>query len=163
MEFLKNIFVDKIYKNNLLNNIKDYLIILVPLISIMFLFGYFTIPIQDSLGYGFGVYKLNFISVFNPQGSNYNYDFNWSNFLPLYELNYGEKEGFSYLGLGYFVLIIIIIIQFFQKKIKINNYNYIIIILIIALFSLSNKIDFAQVNLINIELPMYKYCVLATF
>ena len=89
MEFLKNIFDDKIYKNNLLNNIKDYLIILIPLISIMFLFGYFTISIQDSLGYGFGVYKLNLISVFNPQGSNYNYDFNWSNFLPLYELNYG--------------------------------------------------------------------------
>jgi len=155
MEFLKNIFVDKIYKNNLLYNIKDYLIILVPLISIMFLFGYFTIPIQDSLGYGFGVYKLNLISLFNPQGSNYNYDFNWSNFLPLYKLNYGEKEGFSYLGLGYFVLIIIIIIQFFKKKIKINNYNYIIIILIITLFSLSNKIDFAQFNLINIELPIY--------
>ena len=53
--------LNKTLVNNLFNNIKDYLIILVPLISIMFLFGYFTIPIQDSLGYGFGVYKLNLI------------------------------------------------------------------------------------------------------
>ena len=37
----------------------------------MYIVGYFTIGIDDGLGFGYGFYNFNLNSFFNPQGSNY--------------------------------------------------------------------------------------------
>ena len=48
----------------------------------MFLVGYFTINVDDGLGWGYGYFNFNLNSFFNPSGSNYFASFNWSQFLP---------------------------------------------------------------------------------
>ena len=51
------------------------------LIIIMYISGYFIIPSTDTLGYGFGIFKTNLLSFFDPVPSGS--DFNWSLFLPV--------------------------------------------------------------------------------
>ena len=127
--------------------------ILLPLLITMYLIGYFEIPIQDTLGGGYGIYKMNVLSFINPLGQTLEHGpINWSNFLPLINNNYGEKEGFSYFGLGGLILILVAFYLFFtEKNFKVNK-NFTIIIISLIIFSLSNKIDFGSYNLININL-----------
>ena len=47
----------------------------------MYIFGYFEVPFTDALGYGYGYYKLNLISIFNPNATTPNGIINWSLFL----------------------------------------------------------------------------------
>ena len=64
-------------------------------IFIMYVFGYFEIPVIDSLGSGYGYYKLNLASIINPQVFVPKESFLWSNFLPPILLHAGEGlEGF---------------------------------------------------------------------
>ncbi len=122
----------------------------------MYVVGYFSIPIQDTLGYGYGVYKLNLLSPINPLGYNLNGYFNWSYFLPRFEINFGEKEGFNYLGLGYLIMFLLFIFNFksyFSHEIK--KKGYIVIIFFITIFSLSNEISFGKTDIVNINL--YKF------
>ena len=138
-------------------NIKDYLkylfLIFIPLSLTMYLIGYFEIPFYDTLGGGYGVFKMNLLSFINPLGQTLQHNqFNWSFFLPIYGDSYGEKEGFGYFGLGILFLILISLYYFvFEKKIKINK-NFCIILISLIIYSLSNKIDFGSYNLIEINL-----------
>ncbi len=127
--------------------------IFMPLFITMYLVGYFEIPIQDTLGGGYGIYKMNVLSFINPLGQTLQDGLiNWSNFLPVLDYNYGEKEGFSYFGLGGLILVVTALYFFFtEKNFKINK-NFFVIILSLTIFSLSNKIDFGSYNLININL-----------
>ena len=69
------------------------------LIFVMYLVGYFEIPITDSLGFGYGYYKLNLVSIFNPQAAIPKGLFLWSNFLPSIPVHAGETiEGFNYFS-----------------------------------------------------------------
>ncbi len=157
IEFSYNIFINEIYKKK---NIKIFLIfylkLFVSLFSVMYVVGYFSIPMQDTLGYGYGTYKLNLLSPINPLGQNLNGYFNWSNFLPQFEINYGENEGFNYIGLGYLIMFIILIFNFksyYSHEIK--KKGFIIIIFLITIFSLSNVISFGKIDIVKINL--YKF------
>ena len=132
--------------------IKYCFLLFIPLIITMYLVGYFEIPIQDTLGGGYGTYKMNILSIINPIGQNQYNSFNWSNFLPTLEANYGEHEGFNYLGFGTIILILISIYYFFSDNAHKINLSFVFIILILICFSLSNKIDFGNINLIEIKL-----------
>ena len=127
--------------------------IFIPLLISMYLVGYFEIPIQDTLGGGYGIYKMNILSFINPLGQTLQHgQINWSNFLPVLGNNYGEKEGFSYFGLGGLILFLTALYFFFTEKNFKININFLIIILSLIIFSLSNKIDVGSYNLININL-----------
>ena len=87
-------------------NLKSFLtsnfILIIILVFFMFLSGYFVLPSTDTLGYGYGIYKSNLLSFFDPipYGSNQN----WSVFIPNIENQVGEQEGFAYLGVGGIIL-----------------------------------------------------------
>ena len=46
--------------------LKDFLILIIFLLTTMYLVGYFEVRMTDTLGVGFGVYKLNLLSIFDP-------------------------------------------------------------------------------------------------
>ena len=79
----------------------------------MYVSGYFIIPSTDTLGYGFGIFKTNLLTFFDPVPSGS--DFNWSLFLPDIKNNNGEHEGFAYLGIGGILLLFISSILYIKK------------------------------------------------
>ena len=150
--FLKNKNYKDLFKKNF------WLILL--LIIIMYISGYFIIPSTDTLGYGFGIFKTNLLTFFDPVPSGS--DFNWSLFLPDIKNNYGEHEGFAYLGIGGILLLFISLILYIKKDnlIKIHN-KYLIIVTIFFLLSLSNNVGFADKEIINISISNYLYAFLS--
>ncbi len=117
---------------------------------IFYLAGYSSIPIGSGatdVSYGFS--KIDPIYLFNSQG--------WSYFLPYWDLDGPNNEGFIYLGLGLILLIPIStyankdgrdhIIQFIVK----NKFFFFSLILLF-IFSLTNKIDLAYFKY-SYELP----------
>ena len=99
--------------------LKEIFIPFTFLLFVMYLSGYFEIPLTDSLGYGYGHYKANVLSFFNPavtMGTN----FSWSNFLPSIPIVGGEHEGFSYLGLGGIIFLILLFFFFIRREPLLN-------------------------------------------
>tara|TARA_B100001123_G_C15329120_1_gene1030627 strand:+ start:1410 stop:3515 length:2106 start_codon:yes stop_codon:yes gene_type:complete len=129
----------------------------------MFLLGYFVLPPQDVIGYGYGIYKLNLLSIFDPGTITMGNKIQWSYFLPDIYSNYGEHEGFNYLGLG-IILIFLTSFAYFLKNF--SNYkkkeNNIIIFIGIFLFilAISNNIHFGKFNIISFELNKFIYGLL---
>ena len=153
VEILYGLLVEKFFsKKKIIRFLKFYLYMFLFTLLTMYIFGYFSIPLEDTIGYGYGVYKLNILSVINPSGFTSSGSFNWSNFLPLIKLNFGEKEGFNYLGLGYLFMFFLYAISICFYKLKKNDYGYIFIIALITLFSLSNNIDLGTTDIIEIKL-----------
>ncbi len=137
---------------------------LIVLIFIMFVFGYFEVPITDSVGVGYGNYKLNLASIFNPLELINSGQILWSNILPSIEMSSGEQsEGFNYLGLGgILLLLILIIISIFRFK-DLNFYKlkpFILIFILFTLVALTNKIYFANVEILSFNINKYLYGVL---
>lgn len=126
----------------------------------MYVSGYFILPSTDTLGYGFGIYKANLLTFFDPVPSGSN--FNWSLFLPDIKNNFGEHEGFAYLGIGGILLLFISLILYINKKnlIKIH-YKYLTIVIIFLLISLSNNVGFAHTQIVNIPISNYLYAPLS--
>ena len=82
----------------------------------MYSVGYFHIPASDALGFGFGYYKSNFLSLLDPSHSIK--EVSWSIIIPDIYNSTGEKEGFAYLGLGILCMFIYIIsIRFYSRAI----------------------------------------------
>jgi hypothetical protein len=85
------------------------------ILCILWQAGYFSITASSANEFGFGLYRMNLLSIFNPR-NNYA-DSSWSYLLPtlsepnsLYlnsntRLSEGSHEGFNYLGLGIIGLI----------------------------------------------------------
>ncbi len=142
------------------NFLKENLLIFFFLIISMYLVGYFHIPATDALGFGFGYYKTNFLSLFDPSYSIN--DISWSILIPDIYNSTGEKEGFAYLGLGILCMLIYIIIKNFKnlKNLKIN-YKYFVLCLFLFLLALSNNISLGSIDLISLNLPNILYAPLS--
>jgi hypothetical protein len=130
----------------------------------MYVSGYFEIRYIDGIGFGFGQYKLNLLSVIDPGNNN---GISWSLILPNIQLSsLEEDEGFNYFGLGNLLLILVCIISNIISKNKIiskNNFQFIIISVIFFLLALSNKISLGNIEIINIELNKYLLGILSIF
>jgi hypothetical protein len=126
----------------------------------MYLVGYFHIPATDALGFGFGYYKTNFLSLLDPSYSIN--DISWSILIPDIYNSTGEKEGFAYLGLGVLCMLIYLIIKNFKnpKKLRIN-YRYFTLCSFLFLLAISNNISFGSFELINLNLPNILYAPLS--
>jgi hypothetical protein len=146
------------------NDLIFFFIIIISLYVTMYVTGYFEIRYFDGIASGYGQYKLNLLSAFDP-GSNFN---TWSYIMPDIKLStLEEAEGFNYFGLGSLIIIILSLIIFISNKSKFiyfkKNYIFIICSFFFTLIALSNKISFGNVEILNIELNKYILAGLSIF
>ena len=81
----------------------------------MLIVGYFEVRIYDTIALGFGVYKLNLLSILD--STNNIREISWSWFMPDIKLAKGEElEGFNYLGFGGLLLIFFLLFLFFLSN-----------------------------------------------
>ena len=144
--------------------LKEFSLISVSSILIMFLVGYFTINLDDGLGWGYGYYNYNLNSFFNPSGNNYVYNFNWSQFLPEQQYQNNEIEGFSYLGIIGILFLGLFFVNFFYKKYQIfyDNYKILTISLLFLILATSHNINLGDDNLLLIPINNLMYALLSS-
>ena len=132
-------------------------------IFLLYLIGFFSIGLVDNIDFGYGYYKSNLLTFFDPKGGILNLD--WSSFIPDIK-NYadGEKEGYGYLGIGGILILCISVFYsikykyFHQKNFKI--YSTISFLFLIMAFS--TNLSFGSAEILNIELNKYLYGLLST-
>ena len=137
----------------------------------LYIAGYFEIRVADSLNLGFGKYKLNLLSIFDPVNSSSNVSWSW--FLPDIKLPAGDEiEGFNYFGLGQWVMYLFALILFLNKNYKTNLFSiknnkeikiFILISFLITCWSLSNQISFGSYLLLDIPLNKYIFAAFSIF
>lgn len=102
----------------------------------------------------YGLYGLNLNSFYNASG--------WSSFFGDYKsYSLGQYEGFSYLGLGMFILIpigiVYLFILLFQKRFHVKKYYKIIpflfLLVVYTLFAITNKVTINDILLFEFKLP----------
>ena len=156
-------------KENFYKLIKDFFIITTLLLLTLYVIGYFQVRIGDILGVGFGFYKLNLLSIFDPVISVNNISWAW--FLPDIKLSTGEElEGFNYFGLGQIMMLLFTLFIFINKNNKANLFSiknnkeiktFILISLFLTFWALSNKISFGSYTLVEIPLNKYIFAALS--
>ena len=156
-------------KESFFKPLKDFFIVTIFTLLTLYVVGYFEIKVVDSIGLGFGDYKLNLLSFFDP-GPTSNNVF-WSLLLPDIKLSPGEQlEGFNYLGLGQMLVLLFAFIAFFNKNyresllsIKSNKEIkiFVLISFLFTLWALSNKISIGSYTIIEIPLNKYIYGLLS--
>lgn len=139
--------------------------------------GYFAVTASSANEFGFGLYRMNLLSIFNPR-NNYA-DSSWSYLLPalpepnsLYlnsntRLNEGSHEGFNFLGLGIIGLIPFAVFgavkQFsFCKRQVSENLFLFISLLLLWIFALSNNVSIGALNF-HYEIPPQLMPLLSIF
>tara|TARA_B100000989_G_scaffold91533_1_gene66198 strand:- start:342 stop:2435 length:2094 start_codon:yes stop_codon:yes gene_type:complete len=159
-------FLEKIikFKNlSILDLTSSFTLIIFSLI-LMYTVGYFTIGIEDGLGFGYGIYNYNLNSFLNPIGENHIDKFNWSLFLP--ELNFQNKEmeGFSYLGISGILFLVLYFKYLIKGKspIVFPKRTNILIFFVFFIIATSNNVNFGNYNLLTLELNKYIYGVLSS-
>jgi hypothetical protein len=150
-----------IFNKHLINlNLKklflDISIPLIFLVIVMFISGFFHVPFTDSMGFGYGTYKMNLASIINPLYASEAFNLSWSSILPNlpYHLK-GEVEGFNYLGVGGIILCLWLFYFFIKKPsyfLNISRISYILIIILFSLYALSNKVSFLDKLIFDINL-----------
>ena len=149
----------KLIKNILIQT----LIVLFASLFLMYIIGYFSLNLDDGLGWGYGYYNFNLNSFFNPVGQTNISEVIWSNFLAKREFQNGQIEGFSYLGLSGFIFLIIFVFNMFNKRNNIiySNIKIFTICMIFLILSTSNNIYFDQTSIIKIPLNNIFYGILS--
>jgi hypothetical protein len=139
--------------------------------------GYFAVTASSANEFGFGLYRMNLLSIFNPR-NNYA-DSSWSYILPtllepnsLYlnskiRLSEGSHEGFNFLGLGVIGLIPFAIFgavkQFaFCKRQVSENIFLFICLLLLWIFALSNNVSVGALNF-HYDIPGQLMSILSIF
>ena len=121
------------------------------------IFGYFDI--KDGGGYGWGGYRLNLLSIINPQGLRVNWSIITTNLFTYENSRIGDYEGFNYLGLGMIINVLFaIFLAIKKKKITFSSLNsklIIIFCLILIIFGLTNHIAFGPYELVSYNLPEF--------
>lgn len=144
-------------------NFKNFVIeILIAFIAVLLCAwqaGYFLIGPSSGTEKGYGFFKLNLLSPFNPEG--------WSYILPNIQIPTSWGEGFNYLGLGGILLVIFLPIILLlslgarkkQNKLGVGRIilNHVFLILCLAIFfidALTNKIGIGMLE-IEYDIPAY--------
>lgn len=147
------------------------------IIFILWQAGYFVVPTSSANEFGFGLYRMNLLSIFNPR-NNYA-DSSWSYLLPalpepssLYlnsniRLSEGSHEGFNFLGLGVIGLIPFAIFgavkkfSFCKRQVSENLFLFMCLILL-WIFALSNNVSIGTLNF-HYEIPAQVMPILSIF
>ena len=160
-DFYKLLFLRK----SLSKILKKLIFIIIFSMVLMYSVGYFSINLDDGLGWGYGYYNFNLNSFINPSGQNNIGSFSWSNFLTKQNYQNKEIEGFSYLGLSGIIFFIVFLFNIFKRKFNIffQNFNWLIIILPFLIISISNNINFGDMNIVSIDLNKFVYAFFSIF
>ena len=159
-------FLEKIskFKNLCIKDFASSFTLVIFSLILMYSVGYFTIGIDDGLGFGYGIYNYNLNSFFNPLGENHIDKFNWSLFLP--ELNFQNKEmeGFSYLGISGILFLLLYFKYLVKGKslIVFPKGTNILILFVFLIIATSNNVNFGNHDLLTLELNKYIYGALSS-
>lgn len=131
-DFCDKSFIQKATKPR--SNLASFVITVFITIIFGWLYGYFSVSSPSLFGYGF--FKANVLSIFNPNG--------WSYFIKDLPIKSSWGEGNLYLGLGAISLILLGLLSkiFWKSHDQIfTNHKFLKITLIaLALFSITNQI-----------------------
>ena len=159
-------FIEKIIKLKkfFIKDLLSLFVLIILSLTLMYVMGYFTIKIDDGLGFGYGIYNFNLNSFFNPIGENHAEKFNWSFFFPTLNFQNKEMEGFSYLGISGILFLLIYFIYLVNGKSKIifSKKVNIIIFFVFLIMATSNNINFGDQDLVTLELNKYLYGILSS-
>ena len=160
-DFYKVFFLRKSFTKIL----KKLIFTIIVSIALMYTVGYFSINLDDGLGWGYGYYNFNLNSFINPSGQNNIGSFSWSNFLTKQNYQNKEIEGFSYLGFSGIIFFILFLYNISKGKFNIffQNLNWAIIILPFLIISMSNNINFGSMNIVSIDLNKFVYAFFSIF
>ena len=161
----KNIFDIFKKESKLKTFIIELFIIFILVIFLMYVVGYFTINLDDGLGWGYGFYNFNLNSFFNSLGGDNFGVFNWSLFLPTQQFQNSEHEGFSYLGISGIIFLFLFIWNLFYKKYSVfySNQKLLFICIPFIILAASNELNFGKNNILSIPLNDYIYLALSSF
>nr|WP_308545436.1 DUF6311 domain-containing protein [uncultured Lachnoclostridium sp.] len=122
---------------------------------------------SDIVQPGLGIYSANINTLFNSRGTS-----KFLLHLPL--ATYGQEEGYAYLGLGIFILLVISIVDLLdnfnrrsslKEKVK-NNVDTVLIMilmLIFFIFAISYVVTFNDKTIVRIPLPSFIISILSIF
>ena len=160
-DFYKVFFLRKSFTKIL----KKLIFTIIVSIALMYTVGYFSINLDDGLGWGYGYYNFNLNSFINPSGQNNIGSFSWSNFLTKQNYQNQEIEGFSYLGFSGIIFFVFFLYNISKGKFNIffQNLNWAIIILPFLIISMSNNINFGSMNIVSIDLNKFVYAFFSIF
>tara|TARA_B100000787_G_C16184053_1_gene293548 strand:+ start:277 stop:1803 length:1527 start_codon:yes stop_codon:yes gene_type:complete len=149
---------------NLTNIIKEFFLLIIPIVILMYVVGYFTIQLDDGLGWGYGYYNFNLNSFFNPSGSNYVESFNWSQFFQQKQYQNGEQEGFAYLGITGVFFFLLFLVNFFIRKnlILFDRQKILVVSLLFSLLATSHNVNFGENNIFLIPINNLLYALLSS-
>ena len=159
-------FLEKLIKLKKLS-IKDLIssiVLIILSLILMYVLGYFTIGIDDGLGFGYGIYNFNLNSFLNPLGQNYVERFNWSLFLPTLNFQNKEMEGFSYLGISGIIFLLLYFEYLVNQKsiIVFSKETNILIFFVFVIIATSNNVNIGNQDLITLELNKYLYGIFSS-
>ncbi len=163
--FFQDCYKVLVLKKLFLEILKKFIFTIFVSAVLMYAIGYFSINLDDGLGWGYGYYNFNLNSFINPSGQNNIGSFSWSNFFLKQNYQNKEIEGFSYLGFSGIIFFIIFLFNFFKRRSNIffQNLNWAIIILPFLMISISNNINFGDMNIASIDLHKFVYAFLSIF
>ena len=121
----------------------EVILVTLSLLFVIWQCGYFSIGHSAISSSGFGLHRMNLLSLFHPG--------DWSYLIPSNHVMNYPGEGFNYLGLGGILMLLIALIQI-SRKIKtilpsIKKYKFLISILfILFLIALSNNVGVGGKN-----------------
>ena len=131
---------------------------------LMYLVGYFESSPINSISTGYGEYKIDLLSFFDPKINGLE---TWSIFLK--DLKITHLEGFNYLGLGIISLFIFVFLLFLKSLKKNENYNLKffrisnLFILIFLIWALTTNVSVNGKTIFSIELHDYIFGFLSIF
>ncbi|TLS17847.1 MAG: hypothetical protein FDZ72_12165 [Betaproteobacteria bacterium] len=134
----------------------EILVVIGSALCALWLAGFF--PLRSSyLSGGYGVHRINLLSLFNPHGVASVASDQWSYVLPAVPQGAGDYEGFNYLGLGgilIFVLAIAPAIKY-RRLILTDVFKPLAIAcLLLTVFAITNHLGFGGVSL-DVWLPKF--------
>ena len=131
----------------------------------LYTFGYFDMN-SERLDHGWGGYRLNLLSIINPEGLRTNWSMITGNIFTYENSRIGDYEGFNYLGLGMIINMLLAIFLIINKKIMFSSANsklIIIFCLLLIIFSLTNHIAFGPYELLSYNFPEFLKIFTAPF
>ncbi len=122
--------------------------IFLPQLSLLGIFGYqFGYKINAASAQGFGFFKSNLMSLFNPDG--------WSETVTTFEIGPGESEGYAFLGIGIILLLLLAITvknyrrQFLKQLNQYQELKYAVVFAIVVAVTTNIGIGKQEVRLLT--------------
>ena len=159
---LENACYNKKFKVEILSLFYKFIFAL----TIMYIIGYFESSPINAVSSGYGIFKIDLLSFFDPQLVGQK---TWSMFLK--DLPGTHLEGFTYLGLGNIMLLFLSFIIYLKNKVKkkITPKNFEILrlgnifIFLFFVWSITTNISILGNEIISLDLPKYVFGVLSIF